>query len=121
MQSLFGREEGEIFIIDFLYDFGGFFFFLAKAFFVFYGLHEDLIGFFCVIIQVFICEQKLYSRAQLKQHISTGDSEVDGSESERGGFMGHPMCEFCRSPFYGENELYSHMSTEHYTCHICQR
>ncbi|XP_027179142.1 E3 ubiquitin-protein ligase ZNF598 [Coffea eugenioides] len=71
--------------------------------------------------KVFICEQKLYTRAQLDQHISTGDSEVDGSESERGGFMGHPMCEFCRTPFYGDNELYSHMSTEHYTCHICQR
>ncbi|XP_077240480.1 uncharacterized protein LOC143881348 [Tasmannia lanceolata] len=71
--------------------------------------------------KVFICEQKLYTRAQLNQHISTGDSEVDGSESERGGFMGHPMCEFCRNPFYGENELYLHMSTEHYTCHICQR
>ncbi|KAF3436593.1 hypothetical protein FNV43_RR23685 [Rhamnella rubrinervis] len=71
--------------------------------------------------KVFICEQKLYTRAQLNQHISTGDSEVDGSESERGGFTGHPMCEFCRTPFYGDNELYSHMSTEHYTCHICQR
>lgn len=71
--------------------------------------------------KVFICEQKLYTRAQLQQHISTGDSEVDGSESERGGFMGHPMCEFCRTPFYGDNELYMHMSTEHYTCHICQR
>ncbi|KAG7971153.1 hypothetical protein I3843_07G121600 [Carya illinoinensis] len=71
--------------------------------------------------KVFICEQKLYTRAQLKQHISTGDSEVDGTESERGGFTGHPLCEFCRTPFYGENELYSHMSTEHYTCHICLR
>ncbi|XP_019422143.1 PREDICTED: E3 ubiquitin-protein ligase HEL2-like [Lupinus angustifolius] len=71
--------------------------------------------------KIFICEQKLYSRAQLNQHISTGDSVVDGSESERGGFMGHPMCEFCRTPFYGDNELYTHMSTEHYTCHICQR
>ncbi|PON43210.1 zinc finger protein [Parasponia andersonii] len=71
--------------------------------------------------KVFICEQKLYTRAQLNQHISTGDSEVDGTESERGGFSGHPMCEFCRTPFYGDNELYSHMSTEHYTCHICQR
>ncbi|KAJ6940749.1 hypothetical protein NC651_006776 [Populus alba x Populus x berolinensis] len=71
--------------------------------------------------KVFICEQKLYSRAQLNQHISTGDSEVDGSESERGGFMGHPMCEFCKKPFYGDNELYTHMSTEHYTCHLCQR
>ncbi|XP_038897973.1 E3 ubiquitin-protein ligase HEL2 [Benincasa hispida] len=71
--------------------------------------------------KVFICEQKLYNRAQLNQHIHTGDSEVDGSESERGGFTGHPICEFCRTPFYGDNELYTHMSTEHYTCHICQR
>ncbi|KAL0436031.1 UNVERIFIED_CONTAM: E3 ubiquitin-protein ligase hel2 [Sesamum radiatum] len=71
--------------------------------------------------KVFICEQKLYTRSQLTQHINTGDSEVDGSESERGGFTGHPMCEFCRTPFYGDNELYTHMSTEHYTCHICQR
>ncbi|KAA8549034.1 hypothetical protein F0562_000718 [Nyssa sinensis] len=71
--------------------------------------------------KVFICEQKLYTRSQLNQHINTGDTEVDGTESERGGFMGHPMCEFCRTPFYGDNELYLHMSTEHYTCHICQR
>ncbi|KAL6968703.1 RING-type E3 ubiquitin transferase [Sarracenia purpurea var. burkii] len=71
--------------------------------------------------KVFISEQKLYTRAQLNQHINTGDSEVDGIGSERGGFMGHPLCEFCRTPFYGDNELYSHMSTEHYTCHICQR
>ncbi|CAN8267830.1 unnamed protein product [Cochlearia groenlandica] len=71
--------------------------------------------------KIFICEQKLYSRAQLNQHIHTGDSEVDGSESDRGGFAGHPMCEFCKNPFYGDNELYTHMSTEHYTCHLCQR
>ncbi|KAL6504966.1 hypothetical protein OROGR_024783 [Orobanche gracilis] len=71
--------------------------------------------------KVFICEQNLYTRSQLTQHTNTGDSEVDGTESERGGFTGHPMCEFCRSPFYGDNELYTHMSTEHYTCHLCQR
>ncbi|KAL6500215.1 hypothetical protein OROHE_025581 [Orobanche hederae] len=70
---------------------------------------------------VFICEQNLYTRSQLTQHTNTGDSEVDGTESERGGFTGHPMCEFCRTPFYGDNELYTHMSTEHYTCHLCQR
>ncbi|KAI8531750.1 hypothetical protein RHMOL_Rhmol11G0159900 [Rhododendron molle] len=71
--------------------------------------------------KMFICEQKLYSRTQLNRHISIGDSEVDGSESERSGFKGHPACEFCQNPFYGDNELYTHMSTEHYTCHICQR
>ncbi|XP_062179340.1 E3 ubiquitin-protein ligase hel2-like [Phragmites australis] len=71
--------------------------------------------------KVFICEQKLYTRSQLTQHMKTGDSEVDGSEVERSGFAGHPMCEFCKSSFYGDNELYTHMSREHYSCHICQR
>ncbi|XP_058000580.1 uncharacterized protein LOC110631555 isoform X2 [Hevea brasiliensis] len=71
--------------------------------------------------KIFISEQKLYNRAQLNQHVKTGDSVVDGSESERGGFMGHPMCEFCQNPSYGDNELYLHMSTEHFTCHICQK
>ncbi|XP_048499274.1 E3 ubiquitin-protein ligase hel2 isoform X3 [Beta vulgaris subsp. vulgaris] len=71
--------------------------------------------------QVFMSEQKLYSRVQLRQHIRYGDSEVDGSENERCGFSGHPLCEFCQIPFYGDNELYFHMSTGHYTCHICQR
>ncbi|RZC48753.1 hypothetical protein C5167_017172, partial [Papaver somniferum] len=74
-----------------------------------------------MLVQIFMCEQKLYTRAQLNQHINTGDSEVDGSESERGGFMGHPACEFCKRPFYGDNELYTHMSQEHFTCHICKR
>ncbi|XP_057871285.2 uncharacterized protein LOC131077755 [Cryptomeria japonica] len=71
--------------------------------------------------KVFVGEQKLYTRAQLDRHLSKGDSEVDGSEIERGGFMGHPICGFCRKRFYGDNELYMHMQTEHYTCHICQR
>jgi len=71
--------------------------------------------------KIFICEQKLYTRAQLDRHLSRGDSEVDGSEIERGGFMGHPICDFCRKRFYGDNELYLHMSRDHYTCHICQR
>jgi len=71
--------------------------------------------------KIFICEQKLYTWAQLEQHLSRGDSEVDGSEIERGGFMGHPICDFCRKRFYGDNEIYLHMSREHYTCHICKR
>ncbi|GJR09663.1 E3 ubiquitin protein ligase HEL2 [Tanacetum coccineum] len=54
---------------------------------------------------VFISEQKLYNKAQLKQHRNTGGSEVDGSEIERGGFQGHPLYEFRRTTFYGDNEL----------------
>ncbi|KAM7273157.1 hypothetical protein ACFE04_027821 [Oxalis oulophora] len=81
--------------------------------------------FFCSLClegrKIFICEQNLYTKEQLNQHVKTGDSEVDGNESERGGFKGHPSCEFCQNPFYGDNELYLHMSTEHFTCHICQK
>lgn len=72
-------------------------------------------------MQVFICEQKLYTKPQLNQHIKNGDSEVDGSEVERRGFVGHPICEFCRSPFYGKTELSTHMTRDHYSCHICER
>ncbi|GLJ40706.1 hypothetical protein SUGI_0841000 [Cryptomeria japonica] len=71
--------------------------------------------------KVFICEQKLYAQKQLHHHFSRGDSEVDGDERDRGGYTGHPMCNFCKKRFYGENELFQHMSTEHYTCHLCQR
>ncbi|KAG0502252.1 hypothetical protein HPP92_002324 [Vanilla planifolia] len=87
-----------------------------------YGQHRMLMCTLCLEgRKVFIAEQKLYTSSQLRQHISTGDSEVDGKQSERCGFSGHPMCEFCRNPFYGDTELYMHMSTEHYICHICQR
>lgn len=71
--------------------------------------------------KVFICEQKLYSKKQLERHLLSGDSEIDGNDEDRGGFTGHPLCNFCRTRFYGDNELYQHMSTDHYTCHICQR
>lgn len=71
--------------------------------------------------KVFTREQKLYTKPQLNQHIKSGDSEVDGSGIELRGFVGHPMCKFCNSPFYGDNELDTHMTREHYSCHICQR
>ncbi|CAM6090158.1 unnamed protein product [Calypogeia fissa] len=67
--------------------------------------------------KVFVSEQKLYTKSQLHQHLRKGNLEVDGDES----FAGHPMCQFCRKRFYGDNELYQHMSQDHYTCHICQR
>ncbi|GJP57904.1 hypothetical protein CLOP_g17974 [Closterium sp. NIES-67] len=72
--------------------------------------------------KVFLSEQRLYTRQQVERHEAGGDPEVDGSsEEERGGFKGHPRCDFCWRRFYGDNELFHHMSTEHFTCHICQR
>eukprot|EP00897_Mesotaenium_endlicherianum_P000552 jgi/Mesen1/10498/ME000083S10009 len=71
--------------------------------------------------KVFVSEQKLYDKEQLKQHCAEGNSEADGTDEERGGFKGHPSCHFCKRRFYGDNELYQHMSRDHFTCFICQR
>ncbi|KAF4350854.1 hypothetical protein G4B88_027767 [Cannabis sativa] len=42
----------------------------------------------------FICEQKLYTREQLKQHTSTGDSEVDGTDAVRQVLSRYQLAEF---------------------------
>eukprot|EP00798_Chlamydomonas_sp_ICE-L_P015510 gene15510-21600_t len=34
----------------------------------------------------------------------------------------HPACEFCNNQrFFGSDELYSHMTQDHFSCHVCQR
>eukprot|EP00850_Spirogloea_muscicola_P009056 SM000050S16981 [mRNA] locus=s50:216870:219941:+ [translate_table: standard] len=71
--------------------------------------------------QVFVSEQKLYTRAQLDRHAAGGNSVADGPAEERGGFAGHPLCSFCGRRFYGDNELYHHMNQEHFNCFLCQR
>lgn len=71
--------------------------------------------------KVFISEQKLYTKKQLDRHLQNGNSDIDLNDEDRGWFYGHPLCNFCHTRFYGDNELYHHMSTEHFTCHICQR
>nr|CAB3461861.1 unnamed protein product [Digitaria exilis] len=69
------------------------------------------------VTKVFICEQKLYSRSQLTQHMKTGDSDVDGSELERSGFAGHPM----QHPglydyFRNYDDLELHFRKDHFLC-----
>ncbi|KAL2624113.1 hypothetical protein R1flu_008358 [Riccia fluitans] len=87
-----------------------------------FGIHKVFMCELCLEgRKVFMIEQKLYTKSQLDRHNYNGDSQVDGTEEERGGFAGHPECAFCKKRFYGDNELYQHMSQEHYTCHICQR
>ena len=67
---------------------------------------------------MFISEQVLYSKEELKQHNKSGDATGALAES---GFRGHPQCRFCRKSFYGDNELFSHMQQNHEQCHLCRR
>ena len=72
----------------------------------------------CLHLQVFICEQQLYTRAELDRHNKLGDETGPLAES---GFKGHPNCKFCKQRFYDSNELYKHMESQHEHCFICRR
>lgn len=37
------------------------------------------------------------------------------------GFKGHPLCSFCGTRFYGNDELYEHCKFKHERCHICEK
>lgn len=64
----------------------------------------------------------MYTQHGLTDHIKHGDLANSSSEDhESTGFSGHPMCEFCRITFYGNDELFTHCRDRHEQCHICVR
>ncbi|CAG8566433.1 5786_t:CDS:10 [Diversispora eburnea] len=62
--------------------------------------------------KVFTHEHVLYTRHELEKHIEKGD---------KSGFKGHPECEFCKTTFYDDDELYEHCRDNHEQCYICLR
>uniref|UniRef100_K3W8I5 C2H2-type domain-containing protein n=1 Tax=Globisporangium ultimum (strain ATCC 200006 / CBS 805.95 / DAOM BR144) TaxID=431595 RepID=K3W8I5_GLOUD len=61
--------------------------------------------------KVFLGEQELYTKDQLKRHNTKGNLKE--------GFSGHPRCDFCFSRFYSTTELYDHLHKNHFECDIC--
>lgn len=74
---------------------------------------------FCTVcvenLKMFLSEQKLFTRSELKRHIQ-GTTGEDGQQ-----IGGHPYCEFCGKPFLDSDILWQHMEKEHVACHICAR
>ncbi|UPQ97514.1 RING zinc finger protein [Chloropicon primus] len=68
--------------------------------------------------KVFVQEQILYTRSELKRHCKRGDAKGVMADS---GFSGHPSCKFCKKHFYSTEELYVHMQTKHLQCFLCRR
>jgi hypothetical protein len=65
--------------------------------------------------KVFMNDQKLYSSAQLKNHLKMGEVDKD-----YGLIKGHPLCRFCDKRFYSDDDILEHMHLGHYECHICK-
>src|SRR5690349_8888708 len=49
--------------------------------------------------KVFTQEHFIYTQAQLRKHENDGD---------KNGSQGHPRCQFCRTRFYSDDELFLH-------------
>ncbi|KAI8854538.1 hypothetical protein BC829DRAFT_194629 [Chytridium lagenaria] len=64
--------------------------------------------------RLFTHEHALYTATELDRHFKVGD-ETDKS------FKGHPSCGFCKTHFYGDDELYEHCRKEHEQCFLCTR
>ncbi|KAI8360898.1 hypothetical protein EDC96DRAFT_512933 [Choanephora cucurbitarum] len=73
----------------------------------------------CQHKKVFPSEQYLYTASQLTKHYREGDK--DFNKEDETGFSGHPECSFCKTRFYGSDELFVHCRDQHEQCFICVR
>jgi E3 ubiquitin-protein ligase ZNF598 len=72
--------------------------------------------------KVFSHEHALYSSNVLSMHLPSIPHRQQKSlpvDQIEGGV--HPMCEFDRECFFGDDEIYSHMRERHEECFICKR
>ncbi|KAG1497358.1 hypothetical protein G6F49_008750 [Rhizopus delemar] len=69
--------------------------------------------------KIFSHEHTMYTYPQLQKHHREGDSSF--IQNDETGFTGHPECVFCKTRFYGSDELFEHCRSKHEQCHICVR
>ncbi|KAI0247918.1 hypothetical protein BJV78DRAFT_856343 [Lactifluus subvellereus] len=87
------------------------------------GIHDKFICDLCIRHKkVFSHEHALYTPPQYSTHLpSLPRRQQKGVPKDQveGGI--HPLCEFCRECFFGDDELYAHMRHAHEECFICKR
>jgi len=75
--------------------------------------HETYYCELCVKnLDLFTHERKIYSRELLVRHRRKGD---EGDSSHKG----HPLCQYCDTRFFDNEELFKHLRKDHYFCHLC--
>eukprot|EP00474_Spongospora_subterranea_P009956 CRZ10414.1 hypothetical protein [Spongospora subterranea] len=74
---------------------------------------------FCMVCalhrKAFVGELRLFNDEAFKQHNKHGRPRSNSQPAQEP----HPTCDFCRTGFFGSDELFNHMEREHYHCHFC--
>ncbi|EMD38121.1 hypothetical protein CERSUDRAFT_82356 [Gelatoporia subvermispora B] len=84
--------------------------------------HGKLMCDLCIKVKkVFAHEHALYPPNILPHHLPSMLRSQSSKPKEQieGGV--HPLCEFCKECFFGDDELYAHMRERHEDCFICKR
>jgi hypothetical protein len=73
--------------------------------------------------KVFAHEHILYLPSHLPLHLPSISYRTPQKASMLDKIEGgvHPICEFCRECYFGDDELFSHMRERHEECFICKR
>ncbi|KAF8837599.1 hypothetical protein BDN67DRAFT_972749 [Paxillus ammoniavirescens] len=87
------------------------------------AMHSRVLCDLCIRFKkVFAHEHALYPPSMLPLHLPSmqhRSSKHTSKEPIEGG--SHPICEFCRECFFGDDELFVHMRERHEECFICKR
>ncbi|KAF9023812.1 hypothetical protein BDZ89DRAFT_1069615 [Hymenopellis radicata] len=83
--------------------------------------HNKLMCDLCIRSKkVFAHEHALYAYPQLVAHLPSMAHRMKSLPDQIEGGV-HPLCEFCRECFFGDDELFSHMRERHEECFLCKR
>ncbi|KZT09676.1 uncharacterized protein LAESUDRAFT_646679 [Laetiporus sulphureus 93-53] len=89
-----------------------------------HAVHGKVMCDLCIRFKkIFTHEHALYTPAELLIHLPSmqrGHVHNSGTKQQIEGGV-HPLCEFCRECFFGDDELYAHMRERHEECFICKR
>ncbi|KIY46880.1 hypothetical protein FISHEDRAFT_46411 [Fistulina hepatica ATCC 64428] len=86
--------------------------------------HDKVMCDLCIRFKkVFAHEHALYPPHVLPVHLPSIPHRPYHRPVQKNKIEGgiHPMCEFCRQCFFGDDELYNHMRENHEECFICKR
>ncbi|KAI0293559.1 hypothetical protein BC826DRAFT_1104999 [Russula brevipes] len=87
------------------------------------GIHKRFMCDVCISHKkVFSHEHALYTSPQYFTHLPSAQRRQQKGvpkDQVEGGV--HPLCDFCRECFFGDDELYAHMRDSHEECFICKR
>eukprot|EP01038_Epipyxis_sp_PR26KG_P014649 gene14649-19680_t len=66
---------------------------------------------------LFISEHTVFTKKQLNAHLKPNNN--NNNNNDNNGQLKHPLCEFCNNNHFDSHQLYLHMQSIHFTCHLC--